>query len=180
MRTQRFALSILDGTIQRAWRVLPAEQAEGIKEFVVQTVIELASSFETLESERAFVLKLNQVRLGSHPALSSVLVVVTTSPHTTTNTERLMFFVITHRMHSHSLNQSITQSRAHHHNRTHTHLHTLHHSPQRPPLPPPGVDQDCSAGVARQVDDIHLGPRWREQKLRVALREQHAHPEAPQ
>lgn len=58
---QRFALSILDGTIQRAWHVLPAEQAEGIKEFVVRQAIELASSFETLESERTFVLKLNQV-----------------------------------------------------------------------------------------------------------------------
>ena len=58
---QRFALSILDGTIQRAWKVLPAEQAEGIKEFVVQNVIALASSFESMENEKTFVLKLNQV-----------------------------------------------------------------------------------------------------------------------
>lgn len=61
VRAQRFALQVLDGTIQRAWRVLPAEQAEGIKEFVVQSAIDLASSFETLDNERTFVLKLNSV-----------------------------------------------------------------------------------------------------------------------
>mmetsp|Transcript_26954 Transcript_26954/g.80810 ORF Transcript_26954/g.80810 Transcript_26954/m.80810 type:complete len:741 (-) Transcript_26954:1129-3351(-) len=59
--TKWFALSILDRTIQQAWKVLPEAHASGIKEFVVDTAIAKASSFETLEEERNYVLKLNQV-----------------------------------------------------------------------------------------------------------------------
>lgn len=54
-----FALQILDGTIKSRWKILPADQREGIKNYVVTKVIGMSSSDEMLTKEKLFIGKLN-------------------------------------------------------------------------------------------------------------------------
>jgi len=54
-----FGLQILDDAIRTRWKILPAEQREGIKNYVVSKVISMSSSEETLRQEKVFVQKLN-------------------------------------------------------------------------------------------------------------------------
>jgi hypothetical protein len=44
-----FALQILQDLIKTQWRVLPAEQTQGIKNFILGMIIQLSQSFEILE-----------------------------------------------------------------------------------------------------------------------------------
>lgn len=59
--TKFFALQVLEDLVKTQWKVLPPAQTEGIKNFVVQTVIRLSSDYPTLEKERLVLSKLNMV-----------------------------------------------------------------------------------------------------------------------
>lgn len=54
-----FGLQILDDAIRVRWKILPAEQREGIKSYVVGKVIAMSSSEESMSRERVFINKLN-------------------------------------------------------------------------------------------------------------------------
>jgi exportin-1 len=59
--TKFFALSCLDDVIKTQWRGLAPAQSEGMKEFIVETVISKSSSFATLQAEGVFIKKLDQI-----------------------------------------------------------------------------------------------------------------------
>mmetsp|Transcript_47984 Transcript_47984/g.71095 ORF Transcript_47984/g.71095 Transcript_47984/m.71095 type:complete len:1091 (-) Transcript_47984:476-3748(-) len=54
-----FGLQILDDAIRTRWKVLPAEQREGIKNYVVGKVISMSSDEEVMRREKVFISKLN-------------------------------------------------------------------------------------------------------------------------
>jgi len=56
-----FALQILDNTIKFQWRALPREQCEGIKNFVVDLIVKLSSTNETLRTQKLYIDKLNLI-----------------------------------------------------------------------------------------------------------------------
>jgi len=59
--TKYFALQILEGVIKTRWKVLPSEQREGIKKYIVGLVIKLSSDSTTLENEKTYLNKLNVI-----------------------------------------------------------------------------------------------------------------------
>jgi exportin-1 len=54
-----FGLQALDAAIKTRWKIVPVDQREGIKNYVVGKIINLASSDETLSQEKVFIGKLN-------------------------------------------------------------------------------------------------------------------------
>lgn len=54
-----FGLQILDDAIRTRWKILPPEQREGIKNYVVGKVISMSSDEATMLRERVFIGKLN-------------------------------------------------------------------------------------------------------------------------
>lgn len=58
--TKFFALGILDHVIATQWKVLPPEQAEGIKSFLVELIIKLSSDEQSLAQEKTLLGKMNQ------------------------------------------------------------------------------------------------------------------------
>lgn len=61
MNTKYFALKILESLIQTRWKVLPVEQREAIKDYIVNLAIESSSDDATLETNRVFINKINLV-----------------------------------------------------------------------------------------------------------------------
>ncbi|ORY04236.1 hypothetical protein K493DRAFT_345751 [Basidiobolus meristosporus CBS 931.73] len=57
--TKFIALQILDKLVQTRWKVLPREQCDGIKNFIVAITIKLSSDETTLHRERTLLNKLN-------------------------------------------------------------------------------------------------------------------------
>eukprot|EP01134_Creolimax_fragrantissima_P004030 CFRG4030T1 len=58
--TRFYALSILESTIATKWNILPVEQREAVKEFIVSMIIRLSS--ESKQScDRVFIRKLNMI-----------------------------------------------------------------------------------------------------------------------
>ncbi|MCJ1255722.1 Karyopherin transporter [Lignoscripta atroalba] len=60
-QTKYLGLQVLDGVIMTRWKVLPREQCQGIRNFVVNFIIQSSSSEENLKTERTFLNKLNLV-----------------------------------------------------------------------------------------------------------------------
>jgi exportin-1 len=60
METKYYALQILEVVIKSRWKVLPREQCEGIKKFIVGLVIKMSSS-DTLQQQKVYVGKLNMI-----------------------------------------------------------------------------------------------------------------------
>uniref|UniRef100_A0A7S3Q1F7 Importin N-terminal domain-containing protein n=1 Tax=Chaetoceros debilis TaxID=122233 RepID=A0A7S3Q1F7_9STRA len=58
-QTRFFGLQILDDAIRTRWKILPAEQRDGIKNYVVGKVISMSSDEQTLRREKVFIQKLN-------------------------------------------------------------------------------------------------------------------------
>lgn len=58
--TKFFALKLLEAVISTRWRVLPAEQRTGIKNYVVQLVIKISSDEQFVVTQKHFLAKLNQ------------------------------------------------------------------------------------------------------------------------
>jgi exportin-1 len=59
--TKYFALQILESVIKYRWKVLPREQCEGIKKYIVNLIIQLSSNDTTLQREKLFLSKLDIV-----------------------------------------------------------------------------------------------------------------------
>lgn len=59
--TKFYALQILQDTIQFRWGILPVEQREGVRTYIVDKIIALSADEETLARERLFVSKLNLI-----------------------------------------------------------------------------------------------------------------------
>eukprot|EP00667_Euglena_gracilis_P000862 EG_transcript_863 len=54
-----FALQILEGAINTRWKILPPQQRQGIRDFIVNYVIKLSTDEPTLRSQKVLVHKLN-------------------------------------------------------------------------------------------------------------------------
>jgi len=57
--TKYYALQILESVITARWKVLPRDQCEGIKKYIVNVIIKLSSTPESLEKEKVYLGKLN-------------------------------------------------------------------------------------------------------------------------
>ncbi|KAK3314975.1 CRM1 C terminal-domain-containing protein [Apodospora peruviana] len=60
-QTKFLGLQVLDNVIMTRWKVLPREQCQGIRNFVVQYILQCSSSEEALKSQRTLLNKLNLV-----------------------------------------------------------------------------------------------------------------------
>mmetsp|Transcript_40781 Transcript_40781/g.49653 ORF Transcript_40781/g.49653 Transcript_40781/m.49653 type:complete len:1093 (-) Transcript_40781:637-3915(-) len=54
-----FGLQILDDAIKTRWKILPTEQREGIKNYIVNKIITISSSDSSMQTERVLISKLN-------------------------------------------------------------------------------------------------------------------------
>jgi exportin-1 len=60
-QTKYLGLQVLDNVIMTRWKVLPRDQCMGIRNFVVNIIIQQSSTEESLKKERALLNKLNLV-----------------------------------------------------------------------------------------------------------------------
>ncbi|XP_075225600.1 exportin-1 emb [Lycorma delicatula] len=60
-QTKYYALQILEQVIKTRWKVLPRNQCEGIKKYIVGLIIKTSSDPETLEREKMYLNKLNMI-----------------------------------------------------------------------------------------------------------------------
>ncbi|PAA93891.1 hypothetical protein BOX15_Mlig011488g1, partial [Macrostomum lignano] len=60
-QSKYYALQILENLIKTRWKVLPREQCEGIKRYIVGLVIKTSSNPQMLESEKVYLGKLNMI-----------------------------------------------------------------------------------------------------------------------
>ncbi len=58
-QTKYIALSVLEKLIQTRWKVLPREQCQGIRNFIVAIIIKVSSDEESMAREKTFINKLN-------------------------------------------------------------------------------------------------------------------------
>ncbi|KAK3751473.1 hypothetical protein QZH41_009183, partial [Actinostola sp. cb2023] len=59
--TKYFALQILEIVIKTRWKILPDEQREGIKKYIVGLIIKISSDSSELEKEKIYLSKLNMI-----------------------------------------------------------------------------------------------------------------------
>lgn len=59
--TRFFGLQVLTEAINTHWKVIPVEQREGIRNFIVTKIIELSSTDEVMKQNHAFLSRLNMV-----------------------------------------------------------------------------------------------------------------------
>lgn len=57
--TRFFGLQVLDDAIKTRWNIMPAEQKEGIKNYVVGKIIAMSSDETTMQRDRVLISKLN-------------------------------------------------------------------------------------------------------------------------
>jgi len=57
--TKYLGLQVLDDVVNTRWKVLPRDQCQGIRNFVVSQILEASQSEESLKQQRTFVNKLN-------------------------------------------------------------------------------------------------------------------------
>eukprot|EP00092_Neocalanus_flemingeri_P041298 GFUD01044970.1.p1 GENE.GFUD01044970.1~~GFUD01044970.1.p1 ORF type:complete len:1073 (-),score=291.78 GFUD01044970.1:717-3935(-) len=60
-QTKYYALQILESVIKTKWKVLPRNQCEGIKKYIVGLIIKTSSSPELMEKEKTYLNKLNLI-----------------------------------------------------------------------------------------------------------------------
>lgn len=60
-QTKYYALQILETVIKTRWKVLPRQQCEGIKKYIVGLIIKTSSDSETMEREKVYLNKLNMI-----------------------------------------------------------------------------------------------------------------------
>ena len=60
-QTKYYALQILESVIKTRWKVLPRNQCEGIKKYIVGLIIKTSSDAELLEKEKTYLNKLNMI-----------------------------------------------------------------------------------------------------------------------
>ena len=61
MTTKFFGLQVLSETINTRWKILPQDQREGIRNYIVGKIISLSNSDEQLKQNNTFLLRLNLV-----------------------------------------------------------------------------------------------------------------------
>ncbi|XP_056639839.1 exportin-1 [Diorhabda sublineata] len=59
--TKYYALQILEQVIKTRWKVLPRNQCEGIKKYIVSLIIKTSSDPEVLEANKTYLNKLNMI-----------------------------------------------------------------------------------------------------------------------
>lgn len=81
--TKFYALQILEQVIKTRWKVLPRNQCEGIKKYIVGLIIKTSSDPETMENSRVYLNKLNiilvQVSYSSTYSLITLLFIYLTT-----------------------------------------------------------------------------------------------------
>ncbi|ORY64411.1 CRM1 C terminal-domain-containing protein [Pseudomassariella vexata] len=63
-QTKYLGLQVLDNVIMTRWKVLPREQCQGIRNFVVNFIIQCSSTEESLKAQRTLINKLNLVLIS--------------------------------------------------------------------------------------------------------------------
>ncbi|CAG8885738.1 unnamed protein product [Penicillium egyptiacum] len=61
LQTKYIALQVLDNVIMTRWKVLPRDQCQGIRNFIVRFILENSESEEKIQAERPLLNKLNLV-----------------------------------------------------------------------------------------------------------------------
>ncbi|XP_023268187.1 exportin-1-like [Seriola lalandi dorsalis] len=61
MKTKYYALQILESVIKTRWKILPRNQCEGIKKYVVGLIIKTSSDPTNMEKEGVYISKLNMI-----------------------------------------------------------------------------------------------------------------------
>ncbi|KAB2018980.1 hypothetical protein ES319_D08G267700v1 [Gossypium barbadense] len=59
LNTKFFALQVLEGVIKYRWNALPAEQRDGMKNYISEVIVQLSSNEASFRAERLYVNKLN-------------------------------------------------------------------------------------------------------------------------
>ncbi|XP_044468960.1 protein EXPORTIN 1A [Mangifera indica] len=59
LNTKFFALQVLEGVIKYRWNALPAEQRDGMKNYISEVIVQLSSNEGSFRLERLYVNKLN-------------------------------------------------------------------------------------------------------------------------
>ena len=60
-QTKYYALQILESVIKTRWKVLPRNQCEGIKKYIVGLIIKTSSDQALMEKEKTYLNKLNMI-----------------------------------------------------------------------------------------------------------------------
>ncbi|XP_065173281.1 exportin-1 [Atheta coriaria] len=60
-QTKYYALQILEQVIKTRWKVLPRNQCEGIKKYIVALIIKISSEPQSLEENKTYINKLNMI-----------------------------------------------------------------------------------------------------------------------
>lgn len=60
-QTKYYALQILEEVIKTRWKILPRNQCEGIKKYVVGLIIKTSSDAQLMEANRVYLNKLNMI-----------------------------------------------------------------------------------------------------------------------
>lgn len=60
-QTKYYALQILEQVIKTRWKVLPRNQCEGIKKYIVGLIIKTSSDPETMDASKVYLNKLNMI-----------------------------------------------------------------------------------------------------------------------
>ncbi|EPQ64047.1 karyopherin [Blumeria graminis f. sp. tritici 96224] len=63
-QTKYLGLQVLDNVIMTRWKVLPKEQCQGIRNFVVNFIVQCSNSEESLKTQRTLLNKLNLVLIS--------------------------------------------------------------------------------------------------------------------
>ncbi|KAI9505762.1 CRM1 C terminal-domain-containing protein [Coemansia spiralis] len=61
LQSKFIALQILEGLIQTKWKILPENQRNGIKNFIVEVILRTASTEESLRQNKVYLSKLNLI-----------------------------------------------------------------------------------------------------------------------
>ncbi|KAK9095683.1 hypothetical protein Scep_027152 [Stephania cephalantha] len=61
LNTKFFALQVLEGVIKYRWNALPAEQRDGMKNYISEVIVQLSSNEASFRRERLYVNKLNVI-----------------------------------------------------------------------------------------------------------------------
>ncbi|EEY17283.1 exportin-1 [Verticillium alfalfae VaMs.102] len=63
-QTKYLGLQVLDSVIMTRWKVLPREQCQGIRNFIVQFILQVSGSEETMKAQKTLLNKLNLVLIS--------------------------------------------------------------------------------------------------------------------
>eukprot|EP00501_MAST-03F_sp_TOSAG23-6_P001823 GSMAST32.ASY1.ANO1.1901.1 assembled CDS len=64
--TRFYALQVLNDTIKTRWKVLPPNERQGVKDYLVKKIIDLTKDEESLQKERQFTRKMNETLIANN------------------------------------------------------------------------------------------------------------------